>query len=66
METICYKDQTGFIRRFKVSEKKEKNFKVGDRFIVVGVSKKPEVVESDYRAKRLNESIVNDIRLVLE
>jgi hypothetical protein len=57
-ETLCYQDKSGFIRRFKVSVNNPRDFKVGDKFIVVGESKKPETVESEHRAKKLNESIV--------
>ena len=58
METVHYQDLNGFVRRFKVSEKNPRDFKVGDKFIIIGQSKKAENVETEHRAKKLNESIV--------
>lgn len=57
-ETVHYQDKSGFVRRFKVSTSNPRDFKAGDKFIVIGQSKKPEIVESDSRAKKMNESIV--------
>lgn len=56
--TVAYKDATGFMRHFKVSPSNPRDFKTGDKYIIVGQSIKPQVVESDYRANKLNHSIV--------
>ena len=57
-ETVKYQDPNGFMRHFKVSISNPRNFVVGDKFIIIGQSKKPKVVESVSEAKKLNESIV--------
>lgn len=57
-ETVRYQDSSGFIRHFKVSTSNPRNFVVSDKFIIIGQSKKPQVVESVSQAKKLNESIV--------
>ena len=66
METIKYKDIHGFMRMFKVTMTNPRNFKIGDKYIVVGQSSHPQIVDSDYRANKVNQSIVSDIRKVLE
>lgn len=57
VETVRYQDPSGFVRRFKVSVNNPRNFKVGDKYIVIGQSKKPQEVTSESNAKKLNESI---------
>lgn len=59
--TIKYQDQSGFVRHFKVSLSNPRDFKPGDKYIVVGQSKKVQIVESDHAAQRLNESTTNII-----
>ena len=67
-ETVKYQDSSGFMRHFKVSISNPRNFVVGDKFIIIGQSKKPQVVESDSKAKKMNESIItgDKIRRVYE
>lgn len=57
-EVVKYQDPSGFMRHFKVSISNPRNFVVGDKFIIIDQSKKPQVVESVSQAKKLNESIV--------
>jgi len=59
--TIKYQDQGGFMRHFKVSLTNPRDFKPGDKYIVIGQSKKVETVESEHAAKRLNESTTSII-----
>jgi hypothetical protein len=67
-ETVKYQDESGFLRHFKVSTSNPRNLVVGDKFIIIGQSKKAQVVESDKQAKKMNESIVtgDKIRKVYE
>ena len=58
-ETVKFQDKNNFVRHFKVSTSNPRDFKIGDHYIVIGQSTKPQVVDSDYRAKKLNESIVS-------
>ena len=49
----------GMIRRFKVSTGNPRDFKAGDKYVVVGSSTHVQVVADDKNARKLNESIVN-------
>jgi hypothetical protein len=60
-KTVKYQDPSGFVRHFKVSLVNPRDFKTGDKYIIVGQSKKVQIVESDYAAKRLNESLTKII-----
>ena len=66
MTTIAYKDRTGFLLHFKVSDQNPRNFQIGDKYIVIGFSDKPTQVVSQHQADKINQTIVNDIRRVLE
>ena len=66
METIHYL-AGGMIRRFKVTDSNPKDFKTGEKYIVIGVSTEEQTVTSDKNAEKLNNSILNEnkIRRVL-
>jgi hypothetical protein len=66
MKTIHYL-AGGMIRRFKVTESNPKDFKTGDKYIVIGVSTEIQTVSSEKNAQKLNDSIMNEdkIRRVL-
>lgn len=59
MKTIKYVDKLGMLRHFKASEKNPRNFKVGDKYVVINSSSKPKIVDSEKAAKKLNESIIS-------
>lgn len=67
--TQQYKTKNGFVKRVKCSDHNPKDFKVGDRYIVL-TEKDPHVktVETVKQATRMNESILNcdSIRRVIE
>ena len=56
------------IRRFKVTDSNPKDFKDGDKYIVIGVSTEIQIVSSERNAQKLNSSIMNEntIRRVLD
>jgi len=58
----------GLMRGFKVSLSNPRDFKVGDKYIVIGQSTKPQIVSSEHNAKNLNESIIsgNNIRKFIQ
>ena len=66
MKTIHYL-AGGMIRRFKVTDSNPKDFKDGDKYIVIGVSTEIQIVSSERNAQKLNNSIMNEntIRRVL-
>lgn len=49
----------GMIRRFKVSLSNPRDFKAGDKYIVVGSSTHFQTVTDEKNARKLNESIMN-------
>lgn len=67
--TLSYKTASGFTRHIKCTESNPKNFVQGQKYIVLtDPDPKVKVVESAYRAEKLNNSILNEnwIRRVLE
>ena len=58
----------GMIRRFKVTKINPKNFKVGDKYIVIGSSTTEQTVLSEKNAEKINNSILNSekIRKIVE
>ena len=64
--TTIYYLVNGFLVHFKATSEKYTDFVAGDKFIIFGKSKKPEIIESEERAKRINDSFVNDFRKVFE
>ena len=66
-ETVRYM-AGGLIRRFKVSKNNPRDFKIGDKYIVVDTSVSIQVVNSEKNAEKINQSIMSGdkIRRCLE
>ena len=68
--TIAFKTKNGFVKHVLCTESNPKNFKIGDKFIVInsGVNIGVKTVESEIQAEKLNNSILNEknIRRVCE
>lgn len=67
--TQQYKTKNGFTKRVKCTDRNPKDFKVGDRYIVLTESDPHvKIVETVKQAGRMNESILNadSIRRVVE
>ena len=57
-ETVKYM-AGGLIRRFKVSKNNPRDFKVGDKYIVIDSSTSFQVVNSEKNADKINNSILS-------
>lgn len=67
--TVTFKKSTGFIKHILCTESNPKNFKIGEKFIVLSDSNPVvRVVDSEKTASKLNNSILNEnwIRRVVE
>ena len=67
--TVAYKTRSGFVKHILCSQSNPRNFKLGDKFIVLNdFDPKVKTVESEKQAEKLNHSIVNEsfIRKVYE